>query len=69
MSALNNDFKKLTSCRDELCNGLASIKFNYIDLETCNMDTEMENYTIKEKVSKFDSSNLNLKLEIIKLSL
>lgn len=42
-------------------NNLASLKFDLIDLETCKNTVEKKNCTLKEHVSRLDSSNLTLK--------
>ncbi|KAF3677590.1 hypothetical protein FXO37_04739 [Capsicum annuum] len=54
MSTLIDDFQKLTSDRDELFNNLASLKFDFIDLETCNNTIEKENCTLKEQLLRLD---------------
>ncbi|KAF3633153.1 hypothetical protein FXO37_27180 [Capsicum annuum] len=69
MSALIDDFQESTSDRDELFNSLASIKFDFIDLEACKNIVEQENCTLKKQVEQLDSSNNDLKSEVLKLTL
>lgn len=48
MNALIDDFHELTSERDQLFNAFSSLKFDYIDLETCKNVIDIENFTLKE---------------------
>lgn len=50
-------------------NALADLKIHYIDLKICKTITDFENSTLKKQVDKLDSLNLNLKYEVLKLSI
>jgi len=69
MSTLIDDFQELTSDRDELFNSLASLKLYLIDLKACKDIVDQENCTIEKQVAELDSSNNDLKFEILKLTL
>ncbi|PHU26406.1 hypothetical protein BC332_04738 [Capsicum chinense] len=69
MNTLIDDFHELTSERDQLFNDFSSLNFDYINLKTCKNVIDTENCTIKEQVSQLGSSNLDLKSEILKLSI
>ena len=69
MSALIDDFQESISDRDELFNSLARIKLDFIDLEACKNTVEQENCSLKKQVEQLDSSNNDLKSEVLKLTL
>lgn len=68
MSALVDDFQEVTSHRDELFNTFVSLNFYQFDLKTCNTANAKEK-TLKKQVCILDSSNLNHKSKILKLTI
>jgi len=68
MSSLINDFQEL-KCERELFNDFADKKFECMDLKNYKTLTKEENCSLKKQVDKLESSNLNLKFEILKLSI
>ncbi|XP_047249976.1 uncharacterized protein LOC124885769 [Capsicum annuum] len=69
MSDSIDSLQELTSDRDELFNSLASLKFDFIDLKVCKHSVEKQNYTLKNQVTFLESSNNDLKSEVLKLTL
>lgn len=69
MSDLIDSLQELTSDRDELFNSLASLKFDFIDLKICKHSVEKENWTLTNQVTLLESSNNNLKSEVLILTL
>ncbi|KAF3639201.1 hypothetical protein FXO37_24055 [Capsicum annuum] len=53
--------KKMILLRDELFNNLTSLKFDFIDLETCKNTIEKENCTLKEQDFDFKEKEEVLK--------
>ena len=66
---LIDDFQELTCERDQLLNAFSDQKFECMDLKSCKTVIDKENSSLKKQVDKLDSLNLNLKSEILKLSI
>ena len=65
---LIDNVQELDENKDQLLASLASLKFEYIDLEKINSDLKKENQFLKEQVQQLDSCTLALKSEILKQS-
>ncbi|KAH0637536.1 hypothetical protein KY289_037451 [Solanum tuberosum] len=68
MNGLIDDFEELTCERDQLFKAFADQKFEYMELHDDKTVTDKQNSCLKKYVETLESSNLDLKSEILRMT-
>lgn len=69
MNGLINDFQEITCERDQLFKVFAEKKLKYMDVKDDKTITDKQNRCLKKHVETHESSNLDIKSEILKTTI
>lgn len=69
MNDLIDDFQELSCEKDHLFYDFIDQKFEYLNIKNCMNVCDEENYLLKKQVEQLNSLVLNLKFEIVKMSM